>query len=98
MNTILVSHCFLLIILLLVYHLLTPHQIEQWDKIMQEYHFEEITRKGMKKRQRRILSEAGLAYNFTIDGLYRKQEEQEGMQEREDSEEKEREGGYMNDR
>ena len=56
-----------------VYHVMEPELINAWDTADLEYRYGDITRKGLERRRRAVLLEAGLYYNFTRDEEYLKE-------------------------
>ncbi len=56
-----------------VYHVMGAGLINAWDAADLEYRYGDITRKGLERRRRGLLLEAGLYYNFTRDQEYLKE-------------------------
>ncbi len=44
----------------IVYHILSPDQLNRWDQLEQEYYGGEITRQGLEKKRKQLFIEAGL--------------------------------------
>lgn len=61
----------------IVYHVLTKSQIATWDQAVLDHGNGELTDKGLAKRQRAILLDAGLYYNFTKDEEYFEKKKQQ---------------------
>ncbi len=54
--------------------------ILSWDDINVDYNNGELTKKGLLKKRRDVLLEAGLYYNHTKDKEYFKQQQQQQQQ------------------
>lgn len=53
-----------------VYRVLTEQEIQQWDRLTEEYISDQLTSLGLKRQREKLLLNAGLLYNFTKDIMH----------------------------
>ena len=63
------------VVCLLVYHVMDQRLIDSWDEVNLDYNNGELTKKGLLKKQKEVLLDAGLYYNFTKDKEYFKKQQ-----------------------